>query len=339
VCSLDIDCIVNSADEGLSGGGSLDHKIHKLGGPSLSEECLLHDGCPFGMAVITRGYLLPQKYIIHSPAPYQNDAQLIASCYHSSLELAKLHKIRVLAFPCIGAGAKHFPLDAHAQIVLQTIRRWLETGENRTLIDRIIFSFWRPEEHLYYTKWMPSVFPLASTLTFGQAALQGNQEVALQFWAHNMMRMNPWIRTEDDSSEEDITVSDDELESKPLNNNLGVCPRCGYTAPVLPLSTCTHEFCEECLTDYFAYIGESDYPISCPVKNCTKNISLEDVSKYATTQDRAKIREFARIWKEFNDEEGAPEEDDSPPLKKSKPSPDCTVDSEILPDQDQQKDE
>lgn len=109
----------------------------------MDEECMLHDGCPFGQAVITRAYNLPQKYVIHryflhnesysylfSPAPYRNDALLIASCYQSCLNIAVEHGIRALAFPCIGAGAKHFPLDAHAQIALQTIRRWLETGES-----------------------------------------------------------------------------------------------------------------------------------------------------------------------------------------------------------------
>lgn len=200
IVQLNCECIVNSADEGLSGGGALDHKIHMLGGPLLDEECMLHDGCPFGQAVITRGYLLPQKYVIHSPAPYTNDPHLIASCYQSSLALAAEHKIRTLAFPCIGAGAKCFPLDAHAQIALQTVRRWLETDDNQSKIDKIIFCFWRPEEKLYYTKWMPSVFPLPSTLAYGE---EGNETQSLAFWAKNMINVKPWIYGEEVESDEE----------------------------------------------------------------------------------------------------------------------------------------
>jgi len=181
----------------------------------LDEECMLHDGCPFGLSVITRGYLLPQKYIIHSPAPYVNDATLIASCYQSALELAVAHKIRKLAFPCIGAGAKHFPLDAHAQVALQTVRRWLETDENRTKIDRIIFVFWRAEEHLYYCKWMPSVFPMASTLSYGEAAIEGPE--SLQFWAQNMVAMDRWIREE--SPEDHREWSDDSCDELQVDNH------------------------------------------------------------------------------------------------------------------------
>jgi O-acetyl-ADP-ribose deacetylase (regulator of RNase III) len=59
----------------------------------------------------------------------QPDPMLLASCYHSALELASKHNIRTIAFPCIGAGAKSFPLDVHAQVALQTVRRWLEKGK------------------------------------------------------------------------------------------------------------------------------------------------------------------------------------------------------------------
>eukprot|EP01127_Copromyxa_protea_P021125 TRINITY_DN717_c0_g1_i1.p1 TRINITY_DN717_c0_g1~~TRINITY_DN717_c0_g1_i1.p1 ORF type:complete len:314 (-),score=65.20 TRINITY_DN717_c0_g1_i1:518-1459(-) len=129
ICSLFVDCIVNSADEGLCGAGTLDGKIHRRAGRQMDEECLLHDGCPFGQAVITRGYLLPAKFVIHAPGPYSADPMVLASCYQSALDLAAQHKIRTIAFPCIGAGAKSFPLDVHAQVVLQIIRRWLEKGK------------------------------------------------------------------------------------------------------------------------------------------------------------------------------------------------------------------
>lgn len=141
ITTLEVDAIVNAANNTLMGGGGVDGAIHRAAGPRLVEECVLLNGCPTGEAKITRGYNLKARHIIHTVGPVwygggKNEENLLASCYRRSLRLAVENNIKTIAFPAISSGAYRFPLDRAARIAVTEIRDFLR--ENPEL-DRVIF--------------------------------------------------------------------------------------------------------------------------------------------------------------------------------------------------------
>ncbi len=127
ITSLDVDVIVNAANESLLGGGGVDGAIHRVAGRELTEACRLLGGCPTGQAKITPGFRLPARWVVHTVGPIwgggeRGERQLLAQCYRDSLALAIGKGARTIAFPAISTGVYGFPKEAAAQIAVREMR-------------------------------------------------------------------------------------------------------------------------------------------------------------------------------------------------------------------------
>lgn len=130
ITRVQMDAIANAANRALVGGGGVDGAIHRVGGPSLMAELNIirarEGGCPTGSAVATTAGLLPARYVFHAVGPIYrdgnaNEAELLASCYRSCLQLAEQRAVRRISFPSISTGVYGYPLDKAAPIALQAV--------------------------------------------------------------------------------------------------------------------------------------------------------------------------------------------------------------------------
>ena len=140
ITTLDVDAIVNAANERMLGGGGVDGAIHRAAGPELLAACRrvaeVRPGvrCPTGEARLTAGFRLPARYVIHTVGPRwsggsQGEPELLAGCYRNSLEIARNEQIRSIAFPAISCGIYGYPIDEAATIAVREVRAFLDASD------------------------------------------------------------------------------------------------------------------------------------------------------------------------------------------------------------------
>lgn len=154
ITQLDVEAIVNAANAQLRPGGGVCGAIHRAAGRNLREACAAIGGCKTGDAVHTDGYKLKAKFVIHAVGPVwhggdQNEEALLASCYRTSLKIAREIGARSIAFPAISTGIYGFPLERATEIAVATVRAFLTEDHS---IDRVVFSVFGAEAEAAYRR-------------------------------------------------------------------------------------------------------------------------------------------------------------------------------------------
>ncbi len=126
ITTLDVDAIVNAANESLLGGGGVDGAIHRAAGPGLLEECRALGGCRTGDAKLTRGHRLNARFVVHAVGPVwggggAGEDELLESAYRNSFARVREAGARSIAFPCISTGVYRFPMERAAGIALSVV--------------------------------------------------------------------------------------------------------------------------------------------------------------------------------------------------------------------------
>lgn len=145
ITKLNVDAVVNAANNSLLGGGGVDGAIHRAAGLKLVLECAKLHGCKTGEAKMTKGYKLPANWIIHTVGPVwhggdKGEDELLAACYRNSLKVAVENGIKTIAFPSISTGAYRFPVERAAVIAVNEIRRFLGEDSNIEKVLMVCFD-------------------------------------------------------------------------------------------------------------------------------------------------------------------------------------------------------
>jgi O-acetyl-ADP-ribose deacetylase (regulator of RNase III) len=147
ITTLDVDAIVNAANDALAPGGGVCGAIHRAAGPELAAACAAIGACPTGEVRLTPGFRLPARWVIHAVGPVwrggrSGEADLLASAYRSSLSLARARGLRSVAFPAISTGIYGYPLREATALAVRTVRAALEEGSS---VEEVTFACFSAE--------------------------------------------------------------------------------------------------------------------------------------------------------------------------------------------------
>ncbi|MGH6890322.1 MAG: macro domain-containing protein [Rhizomicrobium sp.] len=153
ISALEIEAIVNAANEPLLMGGGVDGAIRSKAGPEMETELREIGWCDTGEALLTKGYRLPARFVIHTVAPIwqddPGDLRLLSACYRNALAVAKAHGISEIAFPCLGTGAFGWPADLAAETAFGAVTKVLDTQNS---ISRLVFCCFTAADRSRYEK-------------------------------------------------------------------------------------------------------------------------------------------------------------------------------------------
>lgn len=152
ITTLDVDAIVNAANENLLRGGGVCGAIFRAAGPQLDAACSAQAPCPTGQARVTPGFASKARWIIHAVGPVwyggnRNEAELLSSAYRESLRLAQSVGARSTAFPAISTGIYGYPREAAAEIALGAVSSWC--GESSAPESIVLCCFSEQDAALY----------------------------------------------------------------------------------------------------------------------------------------------------------------------------------------------
>ncbi|HEY8022588.1 MAG TPA: macro domain-containing protein [Thermoanaerobaculia bacterium] len=145
ITDLEVDAIVNAANEKLRLGAGVAGAIRAKGGASIQEECNRIGGTPVGTAVMTGAGHLKARQVIHAVGPSMGEGdedRKLASAVRAALALADRRGLKSIALPAISTGVFGFPLDRAARVMLTEIHRYLQGG---TKLERVVVSLWEDE--------------------------------------------------------------------------------------------------------------------------------------------------------------------------------------------------
>jgi O-acetyl-ADP-ribose deacetylase (regulator of RNase III) len=173
ITQLCVDAIVNAANHQLTVGGAVGRVIHAAAGPELLAECMTYPRCRDGKAVITGGYRLQARYVIHAVGPSwhggnRGEAALLARTYRSCFELAHAHNIRTIAFPAISCGLYSYPVAEAAEISVRATAQALALYPD---LERVTFALFTENVFAAFAQ------ALATLVESGEAILQPNERL------------------------------------------------------------------------------------------------------------------------------------------------------------------